>query len=125
MKYLFMGGDHDGEWVELSHPQEEIRLESKARCPLPGNTFGETGAFSYQSYRRVEVVDEDRKSYFVYIGGGNVNQPLKRMMEGYKREPLIPRAVLETWIRTLEYFFKILQQPSELGRVIRDLKGLR
>lgn len=83
MKCLFVGGDHDGEMVDVDPYMPEVKLPSKLRMPFPTiRNATTTVPSSVQSYKREEFVDADGKGYVVYFGG-NPAQPIRMLIEGY------------------------------------------
>jgi hypothetical protein len=45
-----------------------------------------TAPYMMQSYKREEFRDSDGAIYFAYFGGDNINAPLKRLIDGYRKE---------------------------------------
>lgn len=83
MKCLFVGGDHDGEMIDVDPSRPGVMLESKLRMPFPTIANAKTTvAFSKQSYKREEFVDLDGKRYVAYFCG-NPAQALRMLFEGY------------------------------------------
>lgn len=88
MKFLFVGGDYDGDMVEVTYHQKrpDVLLLSKIRLPtIPLQATTEAISrknYSMISYKREELIDSDGKTYVVYFGG-NPAQPIRMLVEGY------------------------------------------
>lgn len=88
---LFIGGGHDGGRIEVSSPkkQQEIRMPVRHALDTTPATIGTTpatiGTFHVQSYMRHTMHDFDGSEIYVYMCGGNVNQPLRQLVDGYRK----------------------------------------
>lgn len=85
MKCLIVGGDHDGDWIDVDTRQSEIRLPVKLSIQEATKfTIMGTAPYMMQSYKREEFRDADGTVYFAYFGGDNINSPMRRLIDGYR-----------------------------------------
>lgn len=88
MKCLFIGGDFDGQRLVVDSSLQEIRLATLARPPkhrlVRAEEIAEVKVF--QSYKRIDLIDSDGQSHVIYINGGDVNAPIRRLIDAYVGE---------------------------------------
>jgi hypothetical protein len=91
MKCLFVGGDYDGEILDVDSKIPEIRLTNKpAVTSLPYPLDSRSAPWTVLSYRRERFVDKDEREYFVYLFG-NPAQPLRMLLNGYSARMTVSR----------------------------------
>lgn len=84
MKCLFVGGDYDGEMLDVDPDSPYYLMPCKESASIPSDVLRKLTQVSHkQSYARHEFIDTDHTSHIVYVGGGNQTAPLLEVIKGY------------------------------------------
>jgi len=81
---LFVGGDYDGEVIDVDTSHEYFMMPSKIKVPFP--TIGNSTtmhSYSSLSYKREVFADSDQEHAVYMIG--DVARPMRTLLNGYAK----------------------------------------
>lgn len=93
MKHLFIGGERDGEWIDVDFDGvglHEVRIPTRTPAhalPYPTEPGVAVSDIAYENrcYKRHELVDLSGASVVMYIAESEKN-PMRLLVEGYREE---------------------------------------
>lgn len=86
MKCLFVGGDHDGEIIDVDSDRPYYLMPCRVSVGTAASPSAAIAkAQQRQSYARHEICDADNRRHVVFVGGGNQNAPILEILMGYAR----------------------------------------
>ena len=84
MKCLFVGGDYDGEMLDVDPDSPYYLMPCKEPAGIPSDTLRKLAQTSCkQSYARHKFMDANGALRIIYIGGGDQTAPLLEVIKGY------------------------------------------
>lgn len=85
MKYLFIGGPSDGEWLNAPDGRAVVSVSAPMSCHLIPHDADI--AFSKHTYRMEVFRDSDGEDHFVYVYS-SVKNVMETLINGYGKKAL-------------------------------------
>lgn len=88
MKYLFVGGDRDGEWMAVERETVQIPVLSKpfrGLSPIdPNSKIERIGAVGYEQYRSLRIAGESKVFVVYALVGLSPDEVIQALLDKYK-----------------------------------------
>lgn len=84
---LLIGGNSDGMLLPMQDCPSELRMDVKQKHEM--RFHGDYPCIALQSYKHYALRDADGSMLNLYVCGGNVNQPLHQLADGYRANRLV------------------------------------